>query len=121
MFSFRALLTVVVLALLSLPEGLLVHQCGCGRIFDCCCRAAVRQAAAPSCHGSRCAVGRQAVPPSSLRRGQEPVDRYGTSLPTSRPRPRALLAGRLFEESPRPPGGLAFQPPVPPPRSTGAA
>jgi hypothetical protein len=114
--ALRALLTILLLALILAPEALLLHGCACGRIFDCCCRAKVK--VGESCHlqhgGSHCEGGSRSLP-ASLQSRHEPGDRLGTS-PWRRFAVRLALSGQAPEE---PRGAVSFlvpQPPVPPPR-----
>jgi hypothetical protein len=116
----RTLLTVLVLALLLAPEALLLHRCACGRIFDCCCRKQVKQAAAgESCPlhagmaGMACCSSGSL--PASVQNRQEPVDRLGTSL-SPRLEIRLALAGWTSEVRRDVFSGPSPEPLVPPPR-----
>ena len=112
----RTLLTVLLLALLLAPEALLLHRCACGRVFDCCCRKQLKTGDSCPLHPAmaHCAGGSQEAP-ASLRSGQEPVDRFGTSLPATAEL-RLALAGRTAAETRGLTGGLLPAPPIPPPR-----
>ena len=114
--ALRALLTILLLALLLAPEALFLHGCACGRIFDCCCRAKVK--VGESCHlqrgGSHCQGGSRNLP-GSLQSRHEPGDRQGTS-PWRRFEVRLALAGQTSEELRGAAAALGSPPPVPPPR-----
>jgi hypothetical protein len=115
----RTLLTVLLLALMLAPEALLLHRCACGRVFDCCCRKQLKAGDACPLHPgmtgmTHCAGGSQETP-ASLRSRQEPVDRFGTSLPVLFEL-RLAPAGWTFREIRVPLAGLLPAPPVPPPR-----
>jgi hypothetical protein len=112
----RSLLTTFILVLLLAPEALLVHQCACGRILDCCCR--MRAKVGESCQlhhsGSHCSGNSSGVP-ASLQNRREPVDRPGTS-PAPPLEGRLALAGSTSEKPRDAVAGLAPEPPIPPPR-----
>jgi hypothetical protein len=112
----RTLLTVLLLALLLAPEALLLHRCGCGRIFDCCCRKLLKAGDSCQLHPgmSHCAGSPQQVP-GSLQSRQEPVDRFGTALPAHFAL-RLAFAGRISPRPRVPAAALLPAPPVPPPR-----
>ncbi|HET9210333.1 MAG TPA: hypothetical protein VFR03_08035, partial [Thermoanaerobaculia bacterium] len=103
-------------ALLLAPEALLLHRCACGRVFDCCCRKQLKTGDACPLHPSmaHCAGSSQQAP-ASFQGRQEPVDRFGTSLPAIFDL-RLALAGWISPESRGPAAGLLPAPPVPPPR-----
>lgn len=110
-------LTVLILALLLLPEALFLHRCGCGKIVDCCCRAMSRAGA--SCHvragAPHCTSGAGSRP-STLQNRQEPVERWATAR-SWRPAIRLALAGWAAEATRDPGAGLPPEPTLPPPRS----
>ncbi|HEY3570376.1 MAG TPA: hypothetical protein VGP73_20765 [Thermoanaerobaculia bacterium] len=112
----RTLLTVLLLALLLAPEALLLHRCACGRVFDCCCRKQLKTGDSCPLHPAmaHCAGSSQGTP-ASLQSRQEPVDRFGTSLPAIFEL-RLPLAGWISRETRGPAAGLSPVPPVPPPR-----
>jgi len=109
-------LSIVVLALLLLPEALLLHRCGCGKIVDCCCRSTARAGAA--CHvraGAPHCASDAGSRPSTLRNRQEPVERWAMAR-SLRPAPALAFAG-WTPAAPREPGlGLPPEPRLPPPR-----
>jgi hypothetical protein len=112
----RTLLTGLLLGLLLAPEALLLHRCACGRVFDCCCRTQLKTGDSCPLHPAmaHCAGGSQEAP-ASFRSGQEPVDRFGTSLPATAEL-RLTLAGWISREIRVSAAGLLPTPPVPPPR-----
>jgi hypothetical protein len=114
--TVRALLTAFILALLLAPDALLLHQCACGRILDCCCR--MRAQVGESCRlhhgGSHCSGGSQSLP-ASVQNRREPVDRPGTS-PVPPREVRLALAGSISEKPGDTVAVLVPDPPVPPPR-----
>jgi len=114
--TLRTLLTAFLLALLLAPEALLLHRCGCGRVFDCCCRKQVKAGDSCQLHAgmSHCAGSPRQVP-GSLQSRQEPVDRFGTALPALFTL-RLALAGWVSPEPRVSAAGRMSMPPVPPPR-----
>jgi hypothetical protein len=119
----QALLTFLLLGLLLAPEGLLLHRCACGKIFDCCCRMKMKtsescrlQHAKAHCSGG----GSRQDAPSSLQNRQEPVDRFGAAL-AARLGVRLGFMGRVSEPPRSVLADLFPCPPVPPPRCPGFA
>jgi hypothetical protein len=114
----QTLLTILLLALLLAPEGVLLHRCACGRILDCCCRTKFRTGESCKLHHSmpHCSAGGGSEEaPSSLQSRQAPLDRFGAAL-AGAPEIHLEIAGRLSGGSPERLAGLLPKPPVPPPR-----
>jgi hypothetical protein len=121
--SARTLLTVLILALLLVPEAIFLHRCACGRIFDCCCREKAGMAAA-SCqlhHGMAATAamahcsGDSASRPASVQKRPETRDRLGTPL-SRQPAIQLLPAGWTAETPREVRAGLCPNPLTPPPR-----
>ena len=121
--SARTLLTVLILALLLVPEAIFLHRCACGRIFDCCCREKAKTAAesCPLHHGGNGMAAMAHCPgdagsrPASVQNRQEPLDRLGTLL-SWRPAVQLAAAGWTAEAPRDVRTGPGPKPSTPPPR-----
>lgn len=113
--TIRTLLTAFILALLLAPEALLLHQCACGRILDCCCRVQAKVGESCRLHhgGSHCSGSSER--PASVQNPREPLDRPGTS-PAPPLEVGLALAGWTSEEPRGVLAALMPAPPAPPPR-----
>lgn len=113
--SLRTLLTAFILALLLAPEALLLHQCACGRILDCCCRMRAKMGESCQLHHGESHCSGSSERPVSVQNRREPLDRPGTS-PAPPLEVRLALVGWTSEEPRAAAAALVPDPPAPPPR-----
>jgi hypothetical protein len=121
-----SLLLAALFATEAMPVLRLSDRCACGMVAGACCHLRHQQSTmkpGASCHLGkggpmpRCSMGQSQSLPASLESQREPVDRPGLRQVW----PGEILlapAGWIAEASPILPPSLAFDPPVPPPRSS---